>query len=453
MKKWIMCLLAMSLLLSTALPVRANAVVRAAGSPPRFSDVDAESWYAPYVLALSRRGVIRGYDDGSFRPRGTVSWGEALKLVLLTAGFPEQRAGAGAHWAAGYLDFARAKEYLPKDAAPDLAEPITRIALAEVCASALEMDGKASEAEEAEVESPFADTSERSVLALWEAGIVEGSTAADGRQVFDGSDFLTRAEISAILVRMQDYVDTHFVFVSGSRAAIDFSLRFREYDPESFRAESGRIVCDDETLSRRLGVDVSYYQGEIDWEAVAADGVDFAIIRCGYRGYGSAGTLNEDSRFRENIEGALRAGLDVGVYFFSQAVTVEEAVEEAEYTLELIRDYDVRFPVVFDWEKLSSAGSRSRSPDWETVSDCAVAFCEAVAAAGYTPMAYYNKYMSYIELNMRKIQQYDGWLAMYQNAMDYIYDFQMWQFTSDGAVDGIDGRVDLNLCLADYAAE
>ena len=132
----------------------------------------------------------------------------------------------------------------------------------------------------------------------------------------------------------------------------------------------------------RLGVDVSFYQGEIDWEAVAADGVEFAMIRCGYRG-SESGTIVVDEQFENNINGALAAGLDVGVYFFSQSTGAIEAAEEANFVLDLISGYDITMPVAFDWEPLE--GSRAEDIDRSELTASAVVFCEMVKDAGYTP--------------------------------------------------------------------
>ena len=134
------------------------------------------------------------------------------------------------------------------------------------------------------------------------------------------------------------------------------------------------------------GVDVSYYQGEIDWEKVKASGIEFAIIRLGYRGYGEEGKLAEDKMAYQNIEGALEAGLKVGIYFFSQAITVEEAVEEAEFVLKRIEKYDITMPIVYDWEYISEE-ARTAKMDRRTLTECYKAFCEKITEAGYTPMA------------------------------------------------------------------
>ena len=135
----------------------------------------------------------------------------------------------------------------------------------------------------------------------------------------------------------------------------------------------------------------------------------------------------------------------MGVYFFSQATSVAEAREELAYTLELIRGYNITMPVVFDWEQMMQYGSRTASPDWDTVTDCIVAFCDGVAAAGYTPMCYFNPSMAYLKLDMARLQSYPKWLAHYVEATNYIYDFQMWQYGSSGSVDGISGRVDMDI--------
>ena len=192
------------------------------------------------------------------------------------------------------------------------------------------------------------------------------------------------------------------------------------------------------------GVDVSYYQGEIDWEQVKASGIEFAIIRLGYRGYGQEGKLAEDKMAYQNIEGALEAGLKVGIYFFSQAITVEEAVEEAEFVLKRIEKYDITMPIVYDWEYISEE-ARTAKMDRRTLTDCYKAFCEKITEAGYTPMAYFNSYQSKNLMYLTELEQYPFWLALYSDRMTYPYRFEMWQYTDSGKVPGIEGNVDINL--------
>ena len=196
------------------------------------------------------------------------------------------------------------------------------------------------------------------------------------------------------------------------------------------------------------GIDVSYYQGQIDWEKVKASGIEFAMIRLGYRGYGQEGKLVEDKMAFKNLEGALDAGLQVGVYFFSQAITVEEAVEEAEFVLKRIKVYDITMPVVFDWEYISEE-ARTAKMDRRTLTDCYKAFCDKIAEAGYTPMSYFNTYQSRQLMYLHELEDYPFWLALYSDRMTYPYRFEMWQYTDSGRVPGIEGNVDINLYFVD----
>lgn len=191
----------------------------------------------------------------------------------------------------------------------------------------------------------------------------------------------------------------------------------------------------------RLGVDVSFCQGEIDWEAVAADGVEFAMIRCGYRG-SESGTIVVDEQFENNIEGALAAGLDVGVYFFSQSTGAIEAAEEANFVLDLISGYDITMPVAFDWEPLE--GSRAEDIDRSELTASAVVFCEMVKDAGYTPCVYLYRYTGYYEYMMERLADYELWVGALGSWPDFYYRHMLWQFSMTGRVEGIDADVDLD---------
>ena len=219
------------------------------------------------------------------------------------------------------------------------------------------------------------------------------------------------------------------------------------YIPQAFvQGENGWIFYPDALQ----GVDVSVYQGEIDWQAVADAGVDFAIIRVGYRGY-SQGAIQPDTNFQKNMEGALKAGLDVGVYFFSQATTVREAEEEADYVLEAIRNYPVTYPVVFDWEFIDGQQARTDEIDGERMTECAKTFCELVQAGGYTPMVYFNQEQGYLYYQLDQLDEFSFWLAEYDEKPDFFYHFAMWQYTHTGTVPGIPGNVDLNLAFQDLS--
>jgi GH25 family lysozyme M1 (1,4-beta-N-acetylmuramidase) len=201
------------------------------------------------------------------------------------------------------------------------------------------------------------------------------------------------------------------------------------------------------TLTEALfGVDVSRYQGNIDWSRAAADGVEFAIVRMGYRGY-DTGKLMADEFFEANMRGALRAGVRVGVYFFSQAVNEAEAVEEAEMVLAGIAPYDVSFPVVFDIEEISGQNARTDALTTEEVTNIAIAFCERIGQAGCTPMIYANPKWFVSRMDLDRLEPYAKWLAQYYKTPAYPYAFSIWQFSGSGSVDGIEGNVDLDLAF------
>ena len=204
------------------------------------------------------------------------------------------------------------------------------------------------------------------------------------------------------------------------------------------------------TVTSYTGVDVSEYQGDIDWYKVKQSGIDFAIIRIGYRTYGS-GKIEIDKKFQENLENASSAGLETGVYFFSQATDVEEATEEANIVLDAIEPYNITYPVIFDWEIISGDSARTDKVSVETLADCCVSFCETVKSAGYKPMIYMNKNTTLRKLDLPRVKDYDFWLAEYDEKPSYYYDFKMWQYASDGEVAGIDGEVDMNICFSDYS--
>ncbi len=199
------------------------------------------------------------------------------------------------------------------------------------------------------------------------------------------------------------------------------------------------------------GVDVSHWQRDIDWEQVRDSGVDFAIIRLGYRGYEKGG-IGLDTYAIANLDGAIAAGLDVGVYFFSQALTPEEAEEEAYFVVQQLEPYaeHITMPVVYDWEHVNVENTRTedmRDPDLLT--DCSLAFLQTIEAAGYTPMVYFNRTQSWKYLNLEELKQYDFWLAAYTQRMDFPYKIKMWQYTNKGNVPGIEGDCDVNIYFPD----
>lgn len=229
---------------------------------------------------------------------------------------------------------------------------------------------------------------------------------------------------------------------SGFGNASDI-LRPNPFSEDDFTYENGYMTC--LAAESWLGVDVSHHQGEIRWDEVADSGVRFAMIRLGHRAV-SDGAIRLDNYWQENITGAREAGLLVGVYFYSQAISVEEARQEAAFVLETLDGMPLDFPVVFDWEIYSSTG-RNANLDADTLNACAIAFCEIIREAGYQPMVYFNLDLAnrFWDLEMLRQQEYPVWLALYRNQMNWKYIPDMWQYTESGSVSGIDAPVDLNL--------
>lgn len=205
------------------------------------------------------------------------------------------------------------------------------------------------------------------------------------------------------------------------------------------------ISATDQTASS-LGVDVSTFQGDIDWSRVKAAGVDFVIIRAAYRGY-ETGKLVPDDYFERNLAGASAAGLHVGVYLYSQALTEAEAEEEADYLLSLINGYAIDYPVVYDQEEYSAAEARTDGLTGDQVTQNALAFCKKIYNAGYIPMLYTNSDWATHMYNMSQLRHYPIWYADYTAEPHLETGFAMWQYTDSGTVDGITGPVDLNLLL------
>lgn len=212
-------------------------------------------------------------------------------------------------------------------------------------------------------------------------------------------------------------------------------------------SEEGELAYGEEgNVVSHKGIDVSKYQGDIDWQKVKADGVEYAFIRVGVRGY-KTGEIAPDEMFEKNIKGAYQAGVKVGIYFFSQAVNEQEAIEEAEFVLEQIEPYAdmVEYPIVFDVEKVSSGNGRMNQLTKEERTQVTLSFCERIEEAGYTPMIYGNLEMFSVLIDLEPLEKYEKWYAYYDSSLYYPYDFKVWQYSAEGKVDGIKGDVDLNI--------
>lgn len=243
-----------------------------------------------------------------------------------------------------------------------------------------------------------------------------------------------------------EYESPYATDINGDFVPVHDDVDESVLDPKLFYAdENGRMSYRDEARTYLTGIDVSVFQGNIDWGEVAADGIDFAILRIGYRGYGSKGIMGIDDNFYKNYDGAVNAGLKVGVYFYSQAMNAEEAREEARYVLSALGERELQMPVVYDWEYVDNAEARTADMTSEQITECAVNFCNEIEQSGREVMIYFNREIGYFEYDLTGISGYDFWLAEYSEYPSFIYKFNMWQYTDSGTVKGISSTVDMNI--------
>ncbi len=415
-----------------------------------YKDVKEGDWYYTYVRELSYHNIVSGYPDGTFQPNKELSAGEALKLLLVAATKTDPGASASGHWASGYLGLAESLGCVTPGGIADLDAPIDRLSIAGIAAIAMNL-------QPAEGITPFSDVDDGYVLALYEAGIITGDTQGSQRFYHPGSG-ITRAEMCTIVSRIRGYELPNdpslsgYIEYGGKQIPVLWDVPTAPYNRDLFVKDGSWMYYNDPAYTTAIGIDVSSHQKEIDWEKVAASGVEFVMIRVGYRGYGAEGTLNLDPYFQQNILGASQAGLKIGVYFFSQAITAIEAAEEAQFVLNALGGFPLTYPVVYDWETVSSSGARTKGLDNTILTDCAVTFCEMVAASGYEPMIYYNLPVGYNHYQLDRLTAYDKWFAQYtsKNKPDMYYDYRIWQYTDSGSVPGIEGKVDMNIAFLPY---
>ena len=208
-------------------------------------------------------------------------------------------------------------------------------------------------------------------------------------------------------------------------------------------------IKDGNVLSHK-GIDVSKYQKDIDWDKVAADGVEYAFIRVGSRGYGAKGTLLKDEYFHQNVKGALAAGVKAGAYFFSQALTVEEALAEAELVIGELAGYEITYPVAVDIERVEGQVARQDALTKAKRTAVCLAFCKKIAEAGYTPMIYGDAETFSELLDAEALAEYDFWICETEGDTSFPYEFAVWQYSHEGKVDGIGGDTSLSIALKEW---
>lgn len=232
------------------------------------------------------------------------------------------------------------------------------------------------------------------------------------------------------------------------------TIRRHSYQENQFQMNDEDILeyFENGEVISKSGIDVSKYQENINWKKVAGDGVEYAFIRLGIRG-ATEGKLILDENYEDNIEGALENDINVGVYFFTQALDKEEAVEEAEFVLQHLEGYDVTYPIVLDAEEVTTKNPRTREMTRQDWTDVCIAFCDRIKDAGYTPMIYGNLKTFLLMVDLEQLEAYEKWFAYYQTPLYFPYEFSIWQYTSTGSVNGIKGDVDMNVSMKDWGNE
>ena len=363
-----------------------------------------------------------------------------LKLVLLSTGHKEQKPST-AHWASGYATYAYSMGFAAQNYSDyQLDNGISRLDVARFAAKALGYGAS-------NTTSPFADVNDGYVTALYEAGVFIGTKVGDLTYFYPNSS-ITRAEVATIVYRiyqLSSLDQKQKIYYKDYTLDVLEGVPTNTYNQSAFVKNGSIMTYNDPSVRTRVGIDVSQYQGDVDWNAVARTDVDFVIARVGGRGY-TVGAIYDDTKFDEYAGGAARAGLQVGAYFFSQAVSVAEAQEEAYHVLDKLRGHEITGPVVFDWEVIGKREARTYGIETGVLCAAANAFCKIIKDAGYDPMIYITDYAGYVKYDLSEVMDYPLWYARYDvDAPSFYYDFAMWQYSSKGSVDGIKGNVDMDI--------
>ena len=393
-----------------------------------YLDADQVSSYAlPYLAEMSARGYITDSSDGYFRPTDAITRAEIVTILdnmieaLVQTNVTYSRDVEGTVMVnsaegAALRDMTIAGDLI---VAPGVSGPVTL--------------------ENVTVQGAVRNFSGAEILDL--------TNRPQKPETIQPGDVYTPSETTGEYLTYSNQQIPVYAGVERNRFAQgDF-----EWDPD----HPGRLIYTGRDYRTRFGIDVSAYQNRasanntIDWEAAKADGVEFAMVRIGLRGYGS-GSIMEDAFYAQNIDGAMAAGIETGVYFFAQAITVEEAIEEADFVINLLKNHEIDGPVAYDWEMHdSSYRVYGTSPEMATA--CAIAFCQRIEEAGYDAMVYAGQYVSYIKYDQGALEPYLSWYPEYKSASSELlyptlyYQMDYWQYSSSCTVAGIGGNVDVNL--------
>lgn len=283
------------------------------------------------------------------------------------------------------------------------------------------------------------------VICFWIVGVQKRKDYLKHREEVDNENVVTSEESNDPKEITIYDIEEGYMTVPFNKDADRHS-----YDWSKLDKTNGIYKYGDSNYTSKLGIDVSSHQGNIDWKKVKDSGVDFVIIRLGYRGYGESGKILIDKYFEKHYEGARAAGLEVGVYFFSQAINLDEVKEEAEFVFKNIEDKEISYPIVYDLEKIKDNSARTDNLTIEEITNMSLEFCKLVEEKGYTPSVYGNSKTFTTKMELEKFNKYNKWYAGYPEAGNYDYplypyEFDLWQYTETGTIPGVNTKVDINI--------
>lgn len=425
-----------------------------------FSDLPNDTWYTEAVLKLNAAGVMLGYQDLA-RPLDSITREEAVVMICRAVGMDGLVSGTETSYAddADISDWAAAAVFLFSERgfitdSPTVFRPGDAITRAEMVVILDNLVGELWRADGLYNEDVSGNALIASEQIMFFHSIIEGDLIIAGgstkkvilEDVTVLGQIINKSNAEIVQIAPGE-TNTGSIFFGNKELPVQQGVPVNPYAGRDFHMQSGRLIYDAGYFA--AGIDVSEWQEEIDWQAVARDGIEFAIIRVGYRGY-SEGKISIDKYFFENMDGALDAGLDVGVYFYSQAINEQEAIEEAQTVLTMLQGYDISYPVVYDWESAGVDTARTNNLSGDTLTRCAAAFCETIAASGYQPCVYFYSKLAYEEYNLAQLSQYPFWWAGYREKPEFYYNYDIWQYTSSGVVNGVKTRVDMNISFIPY---
>lgn len=436
---------------------------------PYYDEAQLAGYARPYIAELTARGWITDAVDNRYRPTEPLTRAELVNLldnmiqVLIQTGgnYSNDVDGSlliNAAEGASLSDMTISGDLLiaPGVTGPVSLSNVTIQGALRNFSSVTPQIANVQTEQPAETDTPFDPSYGGTIVVQPEPGadastVTDPGTSADPEQtVYPGIQPSEVYTPGATTGQFIDYNEKQVPIYAGTEQS-----RLYPGDFAWSTERPDRLVYTGNLFRTRFGVDVSAYQNRatpdetIDWQAVRNDGVEFAFVRIGLRGY-SSGAIAEDAFYRQNIQGAMAAGIETGVYFFAQAITVEEAIEEADFVIERLRGLNINGPVVYDWE-MGDSSYRVYGIEPEMATACAIAFCRRIQEAGYTPMIYQSSYVAYMKYDQSAVAPYLQWYPEYKSESSELlyptlyYQPDYWQFSSKCSVAGITGNVDVNI--------